>query len=91
MGAIWGRKGDKLMAGEMDEVSKAIGKLQGKMEGMVDSHKVIFVKLENIHADLTNQKVNTAKLAGKIGFMTSIVTYGIIKGIGVYIKSQGGT
>lgn len=76
--------------GELDEVSRSIGLLQGKVESVESSQKAIFEKLETIHAEQTNQKVHTAKLSGKVGFVTAIVTYGLFEGMRLYIRSNGG-
>lgn len=75
--------------GELDEVSRSIGKLQGKMEGIESTQTAIFNKLETIHAEQTNQKVHTAKLSSKVGFFTAIITYGIFEGIRYWMRSHG--
>ena len=75
---------------EMDEVSRSIGKLQGKVEGIEKTQTAIFDKLELIHAEQTNQKVTTAKLSSKVGFTTAIITYGLFEGIRLYMRSHNG-
>lgn len=82
---------------DLDEVSQAIGKLQGKMDAIADSQKqrmdtiedsqkVIFKKLDEIRKDFANQKVDVATLSGKVGLVTAVITYGLFEGILKYIK-----
>ena len=75
----------------MDEVSQAIGKLQGKMEGVEASVGKIVAKLDVMHTEQTNQKINTAKLSIKMGFITAVLTLGVVEGVRFYIKSHGGS
>ena len=74
----------------MDEVSRSIGKLQGKVEGIEKSQVAIFEKLNLIHACQTGQKVSMAKLSSKVGFITAIVTYGFLEGARLYFSSHNG-
>jgi archaellum component FlaC len=74
---------------KLDEVSQAIGKLQGKVEGMEKTQNDIVDKLELIHNEQTGQKIETAKISGKVGFFSAIATFGAIEGFRYWIKSHG--
>jgi hypothetical protein len=83
------------VAGDLDQVSQAIGVLQGKISSMETSSKedtkLIFAKLEKIHIEQTNQKINTAKLSIKMGFITAVLTLGVVEGVRFYLRSHGGS
>ena len=74
----------------MDEVSQAIGKLQGQVEGLGDSVEKIADKLDIMHTEQTNQKINTAKLSMKVGFFASVLALGLIEGARFYAKTHWG-
>lgn len=80
--------------GDLDEVSAAIGRLQGKVGSIEQTQKAIFGKLETIHAEQMTNKINTTveitKLSGKVGLVTAVVTYGLAEGLKLYFKSHGG-
>ena len=82
------------MAGDLDQVSQAIGVLQGQMASMETSSKentkVIFDKLETIHIEQTNQKVNTTKISMRVGFIAAILTLGVVEGVRFYAKTHWG-
>jgi uncharacterized protein YoxC len=79
---------------EMDEVSRSIGKLQGKVEGIEKSQTAIFTKLEVMHKDQIKQKIYSTteitRLSGKIGFVTAIITFGVFEGVRLWIRTHNG-
>ena len=77
--------------GGLDEVSRSIGVLEGKVGSIEKTQKAIFDKLEVIHVEQTNQKVNTAKISIKMGIVTAILTLGLIEGVKFYIKTHWGS
>ncbi len=74
----------------MDEVSKAIGQLQGEMKGIVSSVEKVFEKLDTMHTEQTNQKIDTTRLTVKVTLITAILTYGVAKGLEIYAKTHWG-
>lgn len=75
------------MPSKIDEVSRAIGEIQGKVEGFETSQAAIFRKLEEIHAEQVNQKVQNAKMAVKMGLFSAVATLGVMKGVEMYLKT----
>lgn len=80
--------------GDLDEVSRLIGLLQGKVEGIETTvranNTVIFKKLDDIHTEQTNNKITTAKISIKMGIITAVLTLGLIEGVKFYAKSHWG-
>lgn len=74
----------------MDEVSKAIGQLQGEMKGVVSSVDKVFEKLDTMHTEQTNQKIDTTRITVKMSFIVAVLTLGIIEGVRFYAKTHWG-
>lgn len=82
----------------MDEVAKAIGKMEGQIENLKEGQDLLFdkheimgntmiEKIDALHGDLTNIKMANAKSAGAMGVISAIGTLGLVEGIRQWMRS----
>ena len=70
----------------IDDVSKSIGKMEGKIENLESANVTIFSKLDAILLEQTNQKISTTKLTLRVGLITAIMCFGVIEGVKYYFR-----
>ncbi len=64
-----------------DDISRAIGRIEGKVEGLKESTEAQWEKLDQIESILTSHRLRTATLAGVVSaFMTG--AFHFLKGTG---------
>lgn len=89
----------------MDEVSKAIGRLEGLVEGFTkqqeekdaehrETVKDLYTKLTTLHGDLGKIKVQNAvqniRISGTTGILAAIGTFGLTEGLKWWFKTHAG-
>lgn len=57
--------------GDFDDISRAIGRIEGKQDAIIKSQGEQWTKLEGIEKDLTSHRIKTAGIAGTISLFVS--------------------
>lgn len=80
--------------GDLDEMSRLIGELQGTVTALQLSHtsvnRAVFKKLDTLQIEQTKQKVNAAVVTVKMSMVTAVIVLGLVEGIKYTFKTYGG-
>ena len=72
----------------LDEVSKAIGKMEGQIENLDKANDTIFIKLDAILKEQTNQKISATKITVRVGLITAIMCFGLMEGVRYWVRGH---